>query len=487
MKNDLTQAALSFDDILLVPARSEVLPKDVELRSRLTKDIWLNIPFLSAAMDTVTESEMAIALAREGGIGIIHKNLSPELQAREVAKVKRSESAIIENPITLPPHVSLAKAVATTRRYGISGIPIVDHGKLVGILTKRDYQLESDYSKPVSEVMTTNLITMPQGTSLAEAKEVFKKHRIEKLPITNKRGEIVGLITVKDMQKRLRHPDACKDDRGRLRVGAAIGASRGWEIRAKALVDANVDVIVVDSAHGHAAGVISVVRQVKEKYPDLEIIAGNVVTADATRDLIEAGADCVKVGVGPGSICTTRVVAGVGVPQVTAVMECAEEADKHDIPIIADGGIKFSGDIAKAIAAGAWTVMIGSLFAGMKESPGQQVLYEGRTFKTFHGMGSLAAMKKGSGDRYFQEDEHDPGKLVPEGIEGRVPYRGELADTIFQMIGGLRASMGYCGAADIKSFRRNVRMVRITSSGLRESHPHDVIITSEAPNYEVKR
>ncbi|MBZ0264432.1 IMP dehydrogenase [bacterium] len=484
LKKDI---ALTFDDVLLVPGASEVLPRDVDIRARLTDTISLNVPLVSAAMDTVTESDMAVALAREGGIGIIHKNLSPDQQAREVDKVKRSESAIIENPITLPPHVSLSKARATMRRYGISGIPIIDGNKLVGILTNRDYHLETNMERLVSQVMTTELITAPEGTSMEDAQNLLRRNRIEKLPIVNEKGELKGLITVKDIQKRLQNPYSCKDERGRLRVGAAIGAGGDWEARAAALVSTKVDVIVVDSAHGHSIGVVNTVRKLREKYPDLPIIAGNVVTAHATRDLINAGANCVKVGVGPGSICTTRVVTGVGVPQISAVMECAAEADKNNIPVIADGGIKYSGDIAKAIAAGASTVMIGSLFAGMKESPGEVHLYEGRTYKVFHGMGSLAAMKKGSSDRYFQADEHDPGKLVPEGIEGRVPYRGMLTDSVSQMVGGIRASMGYCGAPDLETFRTKTTLIRITNAGLRESHPHDVTITKEAPNYEVNR
>ncbi len=481
------EEALTFDDVLLVPANSQVLPREADIRSRLTREIELKMPLVSAAMDTVTEAEMAIAMARNGGIGIIHKNLTPEAQAEEVDRVKRSESAVIENPITLPSDRPLGEAVVTMRRYGISGIPIVDGGKLVGILTHRDLRFENNLAQPIENVMTKKLITAPEGTTLEQAKEILQKHRIEKLLIVNKEGGLVGLITVLDIQKSTQFPNACKDARGRLMVGAAIGAGGDWERRADALVEAQVDTIVVDSAHGHSAGVINVVSQLKKRYPDLQIIAGNVVTAEGTRDLIKAGADGVKVGVGPGSICTTRVIAGVGVPQISAVMDCALEADRHSVPVIADGGIKYSGDIAKAIAAGASTVMIGSLFAGTEESPGEKIIYEGRTYKVFHGMGSLTAMKKGSKDRYFQEDEHEPDKLVPEGIEGRVPYRGYLGDTLYQMIGGLRAAMGYCGAADIETFRTTTQMVRITSSGLRESHPHDVVITKEAPNYETFR
>ncbi|HEB83872.1 MAG TPA: IMP dehydrogenase, partial [Bacteroidetes bacterium] len=428
------EEALTFDDVLLVPANSQVLPREADIRSRLTREIELKMPLVSAAMDTVTEAEMAIAMARNGGIGIIHKNLTPEAQAEEVDRVKRSESAVIENPITLPSDRPLGEAVVTMRRYGISGIPIVDGGKLVGILTHRDLRFENNLAQPIENVMTKKLITAPEGTTLEQAKEILQKHRIEKLLIVNKEGGLVGLITVLDIQKSTQFPNACKDARGRLMVGAAIGAGGDWERRADALVEAQVDTIVVDSAHGHSAGVINVVSQLKKRYPDLQIIAGNVVTAEGTRDLIKAGADGVKVGVGPGSICTTRVIAGVGVPQISAVMDCALEADRHSVPVIADGGIKYSGDIAKAIAAGASTVMIGSLFAGTEESPGETIIYEGRTYKVFHGMGSLTAMKKGSKDRYFQEVEHEPDKLVPEGIEGRVPYRGYLGGTLYQMI-----------------------------------------------------
>jgi len=485
MSKILKHEGLTFDDVLLVPARSEVLPRDVDVRTRLTTDITLDIPLVSAAMDTVTESEMAIALARQGGIGIIHKNLSPSDQALEVDRVKRSESAVIDTPITLPSDRPLGEAVITMHRYGISGIPIVDKGKLVGILTNRDLRFEENLKQPISQVMTRNLITAPVGTTLEEARKILQKNRIEKLLLVDQDGALAGLITVLDIQKSTQFPNSCKDQGGRLRVGAAIGAS-DWEDRAHALVEAKVDVVVVDSAHGHNINVIETARKLRKKYPDLQIVAGNVVTSEGTRALIDAGVNAVKVGVGPGSICTTRVVAGVGVPQISAVMACAEEADKSGIPIIADGGIKYSGDISKALAAGASTVMIGSLFAGMAESPGERVLLDGRTYKIFHGMGSLAAMAKGSKDRYFQADEHEPNKLVPEGIEGRVPYRGHLADSVFQMIGGLRAAMGYCGAKDMDAFRRETRLVKITAAGLRESHPHDVIITKEAPNYSAR-
>ncbi len=474
--------ALTFDDVLLVPAKSDVLPRDVDVQTKLTRNLSLRIPLVSAAMDTVTESAMAIAMARQGGIGIIHKNLTTDAQAREVDKVKRSESTVIDNPITLSSDRPLGEAVLTMRRYGISGIPIVDNGKLVGIITNRDLRFEKNLQQPIAEVMTRDLVTAKVGVKPDEAMKLLQKHRIEKLLLVDDSGALAGLITVLDIQKSNQFPNSCKDEKGRLMVGAAVGVN-DWERRVPALVDAKVDVITVDSAHGHSLGIINTVREMKNRFPDLEIIAGNVVTAEATRDLIEVGADAVKVGVGPGSICTTRVVAGVGVPQISAVMHCAEEAGKHDVPVIADGGIKFSGDIAKAIAAGAHSVMIGSLFAGMAESPGERILLDGRAYKVFHGMGSITAMSKGSKDRYFQQDEHEPNKLVPEGIEGRVPYRGQLADTVFQMIGGLRASMGYCGTADLEAFRSDTRMVQITSAGLKESHPHDVIITKESPNY----
>ncbi|MCB2212009.1 IMP dehydrogenase [bacterium] len=480
------QQALTFDDVLLVPEKSEVLPRQVDLSTRLTRKLKLRIPLVSAAMDTVTESEMAIAMARQGGIGVIHKNLTPDMQAHEVDKVKRSESAIIDNPITLPPDRPLAEAVLTMKRFGISGIPIVENGKLVGILTHRDLRFEDNLKQPIADVMTRNLVTAPKGTSLEEARRLLQKHRIEKLLLVNEAGSLAGLITVLDMKKSTDYPNSCKDSRGRLKVAAAVGAN-DWERRVAQLVEASVDVVVIDSAHGHSIGVLDAVASIRERYPDLQLIAGNVVTKEAVRDLVDRGADAVKIGVGPGSICTTRVVAGVGVPQVSAVLECAEEADKHDVPIIADGGIKYSGDIAKAIAAGASTVMIGSLFAGMAESPGERVLLDGRSYKIYHGMGSVAAMEKGSKDRYFQDDEMDPGKLVPEGIEGRVPYRGQLADSVFQMMGGLRAAMGYCGKNDLESFRQGAKLVRITNAGLRESHPHDVVITKETPNYSNRK
>lgn len=481
-----TEPGLTFDDVLIIPGASETLPSEVDTSTRLTRKLALNIPLVSAAMDTVTESEAAIAIAREGGIGIIHKNMTPEQQAREVSRVKRSESAVIRNPITLDANKPLSLARETMRKHNISGIPILEDGKLVGILTNRDMRFQQDLGLKISEVMTKEVVTAPANTSPEQALDILREHRVEKLPLVNENNEVAGLITVKDIKKSRQFPHACKDKHGRLIVGAAVGGGGDWKLRSSALVAVDVDVIVVDSAHGHSIGVVNTVRKIKETYPDLQIIAGNVVTADATRALIEAGADAVKVGVGPGSICTTRVVTGVGMPQVTAIMDCVEEASKHDVPIIADGGIKYSGDIAKAIGVGAHSVMIGSLFAGSAEAPGETILLEGRTFKVFHGMGSLAAMSKGSKDRYFQEDEHDPGKLVPEGIEGRVPYRGPLRDTIFQMVGGLKAAMGYAGAPDLESFRRDTQFTRITGAGLRESHPHDVVITKEAPNYGTK-
>ncbi len=482
MEKIIKNQALTFDDVLLVPAQSDVIPREVDVSTRLTSDIRLNIPLISAAMDTVTESDMAISMARQGGIGIIHKNISPVQQAVEVDAVKRSESAVIDNPITLPSNRPLSEAVLTMRRYGISGIPVVDNDHLVGMLTNRDLRFEDNLQQKIADVMTRKLVTAPLNTSLEAARKLLQKHRIEKLLLVNDDDSLAGLITALDIKKSTQFPNSCKDSKGRLRVGAAVGTA-DYEIRVEALVDANVDVITLDSAHGHSIHIVNAVKKLRKMYPDLQIIAGNIVTPEATEDLIQAGANAVKIGVGPGSICTTRIVAGVGVPQITAIMQCAEVADKYNIPVIADGGIKYSGDIAKALAVGASSVMIGSLFAGMAESPGERILLEGRTYKVFHGMGSMAAMAKGSKDRYFQSDEMEPNKLVPEGIEGRVPYRGHLADSIFQMIGGLRASMGYCGTKDMDDFRKETQLVRITSAGLKESHPHDVIITKEAPNY----
>ena len=472
---------LTFDDVLLIPGKSNVLPKDVDVSTYLTPSIKLNIPLISAGMDTVTTSRMAIAIAREGGIGIIHKNMTIEEQALEVDKVKRSEHGVITNPIYLSPTDRIKDALEIMARYRISGVPITVEGKLVGIVTNRDLRFETDTERLISEVMTKdNLITAPVGTTLEEAKKILIKHKIEKLPLVDDNMMLRGLITIKDIEKSRQFPNSAKDERGRLRVGAAVTVSKETLERAQALYDVGVDVLVVDTAHGHSVGVINTVKQLKRKFPDLQIIAGNVATAEATRDLIEAGADAVKVGLGPGSICTTRIVAGIGVPQITAIYDCAKEADKYNIPIIADGGIKFSGDIVKAIAAGARTVMIGSLFAGTEESPGDIEIYQGRSYKVYRGMGSIGAMKAGSSDRYFQEKDQ---KLVPEGIEGRVPYKGPLSETVYQLIGGLRAGMGYCGTPDIESLRRDGKFIQMTPGGLAESHPHDVIITKEAPNY----
>jgi IMP dehydrogenase len=475
--------AITYDDVLLVPSKSSVLPREADVRTKLTRNITLNIPLISAAMDTVTESEMAIAIAREGGIGILHKNMTIERQAEEVDRVKRSESGMIQKPITLSSHQTVGEAVAVMKKYSISGIPIVDQENLVGILTNRDLRFEPNLDLPISNVMTSgNLITAPLGTTLEEAEQILQKHRIEKLPVVDKNGKIRGLITFKDIQKKKRHPFACKDEHGRLRVGAAVGITADTLERAAALIAAGVDVVIVDTAHGHSAGVIEMVKRIRAKY-DVDIIAGNVATAQATRDLIKAGVDGVKVGIGPGSICTTRVVAGVGVPQVTAIMDCVKAAARSKVPIIADGGIKQTGDIAKAIVAGADSIMIGGLFAGVDESPGEKVLYEGRSYKVYRGMGSLPAMKEGSKDRYFQDAEDDIQKLVPEGIEGRVPFKGALSDTVYQMVGGLRAAMGYCGCKTIAEMKTKAQFVRMTEAGLRESHPHDINITKEAPNY----
>ena len=472
---------LTFDDVLLVPARSDVLPKDVDLSVQLTKKIRLNIPILSAAMDTVTDSRMAIALAREGGLGIIHKNMPIEAQAREVDRVKRSEHGVITDPFFLSPNHSVQDAENLMARYRISGVPITEEGKLVGILTNRDLRFETDYTRKIGEVMTsTGLITAPEGTTLEDAKKILAKHRIEKLPIVDANGMLRGLITIKDIEKAQKYPNSAKDAKGRLLCGAAVGVTKDVFERIDALLEAKVDVINIDTAHGHSTGVIRQVEAIRNRYPDIQLFAGNVATAEATHDLISAGVDCVKVGIGPGSICTTRVVAGIGVPQVTAVADCAEEADKYGIRVIADGGIKYSGDIVKALAAGGSCVMLGSLLAGTEESPGAMEIYQGRSFKVYRGMGSMAAMAEGSKDRYFQEDAK---KLVPEGVEGRVPYKGAVADTIYQMIGGLRAGMGYCGAPTIDDLRRNAKFVKITNAGLLESHPHDIYITKEAPNY----
>jgi len=476
---------LTFDDVLLVPQHSEVLPNQVDLTTWLTKKIKLNIPIMSAAMDTVTENRMAIAIAREGGIGIIHKNMSIEEQADQVDKVKRSEHGVIVDPFYLSKDHLLSDAVSLMEKYRISGVPITENGKLIGIITNRDIRFETDFSKRIEEVMTSeNLITAPVGTTLSEAQEILRKHKIEKLPLVDDEGYLKGLITIKDIEKTIQYPNSAKDDKGRLLVGAAVGIAKDTMERIEALVDANVDVIAVDTAHGHSQNVINLVKEIKTKFPDLQLIAGNVATAEATRALIEAGADCIKVGIGPGSICTTRVVAGIGVPQITAIYDCAQEADKYGIPVIADGGIKYSGDITKAIAAGASVVMLGSLLAGTEESPGETEIYKGRRFKVYRGMGSMSAMAAGSKDRYFQEDTN---KLVPEGVEGRVPYKGPLSDTVFQLVGGLRAGMGYCGTPTIQDLRAKTKFIRITGAGLRESHPHDIYITKEAPNYSIER
>ncbi|WKV09786.1 IMP dehydrogenase [Thermoanaerobacterium sp. CMT5567-10] len=484
MENKFAKEGLTFDDVLLIPAKSDVLPKEVDTRTRLTNKIKLNIPLISAGMDTVTESRLAIAIAREGGIGIIHKNMPIERQALEVDRVKRSEHGVITNPFYLTPDHRIQDAVELMERYRISGVPITVNNKLVGIITNRDIRFESNLERPIKEVMTKeNLVTAPVGTTMDEAREILKRHKIEKLPLVDEDNNLRGLITIKDIEKAVEYPNSAKDSRGRLLVGAAVGVSSDVMERVEALVDANVDVIVIDTAHGHSVGVLDTVEKIKNRFPDVQIIAGNVATAEATRDLIERGADCVKVGIGPGSICTTRVVAGIGVPQITAIYDCAEEADKYGIPIIADGGIKYSGDIVKAIAAGASTVMIGSLFAGTEESPGEVEIYQGRSYKVYRGMGSISAMKSGSSDRYFQEGMK---KLVPEGVEGRVPYKGPLKDTVYQMIGGLRAGMGYCGVHNIEELRTKTKFIKITNAGLTESHPHDIIITKEAPNYSIK-
>jgi IMP dehydrogenase len=478
-----TRPGLTFDDVLLVPRYSAVHPREVSTSSRLTRTISLNIPLVSAAMDTVTEADMAIAMARSGGIGVLHKNMTVERQAAEVDKVKRSESGMIMNPITLGPDRPLREAYQLMRRFKISGVPIVDgQGRLIGIITNRDLQFERNLDQPIQQAMTKdNLVTAPVGTSLDDAERILARHRIEKLPVVDAQGVLKGLITVKDIFKRREHPLANKDQHGRLRVAAAIGGAQDATERARKLVDAGVDVLVVDSAHGHSEGVLRTVSQLREAFPQTQLIAGNVATEAGAREMVRRGVDAVKVGIGPGSICTTRVVTGVGVPQITAIMDALRGAD--DVPIIADGGIKYSGDVVKALAAGASAVMMGSMLAGTEESPGESVLAEGRRFKMIRGMGSLSAMQDGSADRYFQEGEMAPSKLVPEGIEGRVPYKGPVADVLYQMVGGLRSGMGYCGVSSIPQLQCDVEMVQITSAGLRESHPHDVTITREAPNY----
>ncbi len=477
---------LTYDDVLLIPAESHVLPAEADLSTRLTNKVRLNTPILTAAMDTVTESDMAIAIAREGGIGIIHKNMSIEEQADQVDRVKRWENGVIVNPFFLSPENTVREADEIMARFKISGVPICEDGVLIGIITNRDmrFMKDEDFDQPVSSVMTKGeLITAPVGTTLRDAQEILRKHRIEKLPIVDDEGRLKGLITIKDIEKNVRYPNSARDERGRLLCGAAIGATKDVLDRAAALIEAQVDVVVLDSAHGHNSGVLDAVRKVKKAYPNLQLIAGNVATGEGAKALIDAGADCVKVGIGPGSICTTRVVAGIGVPQVTAVFDAANEAMKHNIPVIADGGIKYSGDIVKALAAGADSVMLGSMVAGCEEAPGEYELYQGRQFKVYRGMGSLGAMNKGSGDRYFQSGAGT--KFVPEGVEGRVPFKGPLADTIYQLVGGIRSGMGYTGCRNIEELHEKAQFVRITSAGLIESHPHDIQITKEAPNYSV--
>ncbi len=485
MIEDRLKAALTFDDVLLVPGYADFLPGEADVSTRLTRELSLRIPLLSSAMDTVTEWRTAVTMAREGGLGVIHKNLTPEEQAHEVVKVKRAESGMILDPITIAPGTTLLRALEIMREHDISGLPVVEGDRPIGILTSRDIRFEQNLAQPVDELMTRELITVPPGVSQERAKELLHAHRIEKLLVVGEDRSLVGLITIKDLLQAERFPNAVKDDHGRLRVGAAIGVGPDRAERSAALAAADVDVIVIDTAHGHSKGVIDAVRATKAEHPGVQLVAGNVATGAATQMLIEAGADAVKVGIGPGSICTTRIVAGVGVPQITAISECAAVGMKHDVPIIADGGIKYSGDIVKAIAAGAEVVMVGSLFAGADESPGQLVLYQGRTYKSYRGMGSLGAMRKGSKDRYGQADVEEAGKLVPEGIEGRVPYRGALGKIVYQMVGGLRAGMGYTGCKDIASLRRDAKFLRQSPQGLRESHVHDVVVTEEAPNYRV--
>ncbi|EJP6472219.1 IMP dehydrogenase [Clostridium sp. FAM 1755] len=481
----IIKQAYTFDDVLLVPNKSEVLPKEVNLSTNLTKKIKLNIPLMSAGMDTVTESKMAIAMAREGGMGIIHKNMSIAEQAGEVDKVKRQENGVITDPFYLAPDNTIQDALNLMSRYRISGVPITKGEKLVGIITNRDILFENNYEKKIEEVMTKeNLITASENTTIEEAKDILKSHKIEKLPLVDKDNNLRGLITIKDIEKVKKFPNSAKDSRGRLLCGAAVGVTKDMMERVDALVKAQVDIITVDTAHGHSKGVIEGVKKIKEKYPDIQIIAGNVATAEATRDLINAGADCIKIGIGPGSICTTRVVSGVGVPQLTAVMDCVEEANKYGISVVADGGIKYSGDIVKSLAAGAKAVMMGSMFAGCAEAPGETEIYQGRSYKVYRGMGSLAAMACGSKDRYFQEDNK---KLVPEGVEGRVPFKGAVTETIYQMLGGIRSGMGYLGSATLKDLYEKATFVIQTSSGIRESHPHDISITKEAPNYSVNQ
>jgi IMP dehydrogenase len=487
LEQEVLPVGLTFDDVLLIPAESSILPRDIDVSTRLTEHITLNIPLVSAAMDTVTESRTAIAMAQEGGIGIIHRNMPVTAQAAEVEKVKKFESGMISDPITVAPEQKISEAQEIMRKYRISGLPVTQHGRLVGILTHRDLRFEKKLDRPVSEVMTKDkLVTVRPGVGLDEAKEILHQHRIEKLLVVDENFELKGLITVKDIEKKIQYPNACKDDRGRLRVGAAVGVGADWEERVESLVRAGVDLVAVDTAHGHSKNVLDTVSQIRRRYPDLDLAGGNVATDEGTVALIQAGVNAVKVGVGPGSICTTRVVSGVGVPQITAIGSCAKAAARHNVPIIADGGIKFSGDITKALAAGANSVMIGSLFAGTEESPGETILYQGRTYKVYRGMGSLGAMGQGSRDRYGQADVEDSQKLVPEGIEGQVPYKGSLSFNIHQLVGGLRAGMGYLGCRDVATMRAKAKFMQITAAGLKEGHVHDVFITKEAPNYRAE-
>jgi IMP dehydrogenase len=487
LEQEVLPVGLTFDDVLLIPAESSILPRDIDVSTHLTERITLNIPLVSAAMDTVTESRTAIAMAQEGGIGIIHRNMPVAAQATEVEKVKKFESGMISDPITVAPEQKISEAQEIMKKYRISGLPVTKHRRLVGILTHRDLRFEKKHDRPVSEVMTKDrLVTVKPGVGLDEAKEILHQHRIEKLLVVDDDFELKGLITVKDIEKKIQYPNACKDERGRLRVGAAVGVGDEWEERVESLVRAGVDLVAVDTAHGHSKNVLDTVSQIRRRYPDLDLAGGNVATDEGTTALIRAGVNTVKVGVGPGSICTTRVVSGVGVPQITAIGSCAKAAARHNIPIIADGGIKFSGDITKALAAGADSVMIGSLFAGTEESPGETILYQGRTYKVYRGMGSLGAMGQGSRDRYGQADVEDSQKLVPEGIEGQVPYKGSLSFNIHQLVGGLRAGMGYLGCRDVATMRAKAKFMQVTAAGLKEGHVHDVFITKEAPNYRAE-
>jgi len=487
LEQEVLPVGLTFDDVLLIPAESAVLPRDIDVKTRLTERIALNIPLVSAAMDTVTESKTAIAMAQEGGLGIIHRNLTVSAQAAEVEKVKKFESGMISEPITVAPEQKIYEAREIMQKFHISGLPVTKNGKLVGILTNRDLRFEKNLDRPVSAVMTKDqLVTVKPGVDLDDAKELLHQHRIEKLLVVDDEFQLKGLITVKDIEKKTQYPDACKDGRGRLRVGAAVGVGPDWEQRVESLVRAGADLVTVDTAHGHSKNVIDVVRQIRRRYPDLDLAAGNVATEEGTTALIQAGVNAVKVGVGPGSICTTRVISGVGVPQITAIGSCAKAGARHNVPIIADGGIKFSGDITKALAAGANSVMVGSLFAGTEESPGETILYQGRTYKVYRGMGSIGAMNQGSKDRYGQADIEEPMKLVPEGIEGQVPYKGSLSFNIHQLVGGLRAGMGYLGCRDVATLRAKARFMQVTAAGLREGHVHDVFITKESPNYRIE-